>query len=111
MWLLDNNIPLKIAPLLKSVSISCDTAKNRNWTLLKNGKLVAAASKAGFTCILTRDKFFQESASKVLRENPKMAIVLLVLPQGRGRLYVESFQCAWKMNPIVPVPGKVVMWP
>jgi len=28
VWLLDNNIPLKLAPLLESLSVRCDTAKN-----------------------------------------------------------------------------------
>ena len=71
----------------------------------------AAASDAGFTCILTRDKLFQESASKVLKHRPKMAIVLLVLPQGRGRLYLESFKMEWQKKPITPIPGQVVLWP
>ena len=35
MWLLDNNIPLKVASVLKQLSIACDTTKNRNWTELK----------------------------------------------------------------------------
>ena len=111
MWLLDNNLPLKVALLLESFSVRCDTAKNRNWTRLKNGMLVAAASEAGFTCILTRDKLFQESAAQVLKKYPSMAIVLLVLPQGRSRLYLESFKVAWQLKAIAPVPGQVVLWP
>jgi len=40
-----------------------------------------------------------------------MAIVLLVLPQGRGRLYLESFRTGWQKKPITPLPGKMVLWP
>ena len=70
MWLLDANIDVHLASLLKSFQIECDTAANRGWKALSNGHLVKAAVDAGFDCLLTRDRLFGESASRALRLFP-----------------------------------------
>ncbi len=67
MWLLDANVDVHLAPLLRGLGIPCETASSRGWKALTNGELVAAAVVAGFDCIVTRDQSFAESASGVLR--------------------------------------------
>ncbi len=51
MWLLDVNMPRKIAAVLGEFGIEAETAESRGWNDLTNGELVAAA--AGFNCLLT----------------------------------------------------------
>ncbi len=111
MWLLDNNLPRHIIPILEANSIKFETARSRGWARLRNGELVAAASEAGFTCILTRDGLFQSDASKALREHPNMSIVLVTIPQVPGKRYADLFNTAWNSNPIVPLRGQLLHWP
>jgi len=66
MWLLDANVDVHLAPVLREFGVSCDTAANRGWKALENGELVAAAMAAGFDCIVTRDRGFAESAARAL---------------------------------------------
>lgn len=72
MWLLDANVDVHLAPILREFGVPCDTAASRGWKALKNGELVAAA--ADFDCILTRDQLFAESASGALRSFPSLAL-------------------------------------
>jgi len=111
MWLLDKNVPRQIIPILRSFSIALETAQQRNWGKLQNGQLRATASEAGFTCILTRDGLFRKDAGKALKEHPHMAIVLLAIQQMPGKRYGETFRTAWEKSPIVPSPGKLLIWP
>lgn len=111
MWLLDNNVPRQIIPVLQSFSVSFDTAKQRKWGELRNGELLAAASASGFTAILTRDILFREEATKAFKNHPHMAIVLLVIPQMLGKQYAEVFAQAWAKKAIIPVPGQLLIWP
>lgn len=111
MWLLDINIPAQVGPVLRSLGVSFKFAVNQGWGRLTNGDLVEAAHAAGFSCILTKDARFDESAKKSLKKFPKFAIVRLALPQQPGRKYAESFQAAWQKSPIVPIPGQLVIWP
>ena len=110
MWLLDHNLPAKLRPALEGLGIKCETAAKRGWQDLKNGQLVAAASQAGFRCILTRDVRFTESASHSLKKFPDMAIVLLKIPQMRGKNYAAYFVEAWKRRPIEN-PRGFSTWP
>jgi hypothetical protein len=67
MWLLDINIPAQVGPVLKSLNIPFKFAANQGWGRLTNGALVAAASAAGFDCVLTKDARFDESAKRALK--------------------------------------------
>ena len=98
MWLLDHNLPKQLARSLKSLGIECDTAANRGWNDLGNGELLSAASRADFTCILTRDVLFAESASKAMN-------------RFRGREYAAQFRKHWSHSPIIPEPYGMIRWP
>jgi hypothetical protein len=65
MWLLDANMDVHLASVLEELGIACETAAHRGWKALSNGQLVAAAVASGFDCLLTRDRLFGESASRV----------------------------------------------
>ena len=111
MWLLDHNIPQQLADVLKSLGINCDTASNRGWSELQNGELLSAANDAGFTCILTKDSLFAESAARAMNQFSQMAIVLITIPQSRGPQYVEKFLKHWKQSPISTKPQEMIRWP
>jgi predicted nuclease of predicted toxin-antitoxin system len=83
MWLLDVNMPKKLAPLLGGLGIRAECADDRG-NGLPNGTLVEAAVQAGFRCILTRDRLFSESASRALKPFPTFCVVLVTIPQVRG---------------------------
>lgn len=112
MWLLDHNLPRQIFEVFRnSIHIPAETTSNRKWEYLENGDLVRIAVAAGFTCILTKDVRFRESAAKTLLIYPSFSIVLITIKQQRGPLYAEAFLSAWKIAPIKPVPGHLVVWP
>ncbi|MBI3535245.1 MAG: DUF5615 family PIN-like protein [Deltaproteobacteria bacterium] len=110
MWLLDHNLPRQLFEVFRdSIGISVETASNRQWEYLENGDLVRTAVAAGFTCILTKDVRFHESAAKTLLLHPNFSIVLITLKQQRGPLYAKEFLSAWKIKPIQPSPGQLVI--
>ena len=111
MWLLDANVDVHLAAVLKEFGFPCQTTASRGWKALSNGDLVAAAAAAGFRCLLTRDQLFGESASRVLKSFPEFAVVVVTLPQQRWEHYRERFWEAWAESPIQPVPGRLVRWP
>ena len=111
MWLLDANIDVHVAELLRGLGIGCDTAEKRGWKDLSNGRLVAAAVEAGFACLMTRDRLFGDSASRALANHPGFAVLLVTLPQQRSSVYCDSFRSAWQQRAILPRPGTLVMWP
>ena len=67
--------------------------------------------KRGFTCLLTRDRLFGESASKVLKRFPRFSVVLIDIPQVRGAEFAGLFREAWGMRSLLPVPGAMIRWP
>ena len=111
MWLLDVNMPRQLKPLLADLGIAAETASARGWGILVNGDLLEAAEVAGFSCLLTRDRLFGESASRHLKKYPSFAIVVVLLPQVRAPQFLATFKEAWENIPIVPVPGQVQIWP
>ena len=111
MWLLDVNVPRQIVPVLQEFGIDAETAESRGWNVLTNGKLLEAACRAGFLCLLSRDRLFGESAARPLRAFPQIGIVVVALPQIRGRQYAESFRSAWEKCPISPRAGEAIVWP
>src|ERR1700690_485740 len=110
MWLLDANIDVHLEQTLHQLGVSCDTAAKRDWKALSNGDLVSAAVAAGFTCLLTRDQLFGESAARALKAFSTFSVVLVDLPQRPWRAYQEQFLAAWSANPIEPVAGALVHW-
>ena len=111
MWLLDANLDIRICQLLGEFGIEGRTAQSCGWKDLLNGQLVSAAVAAGFTCLLTRDRLFAESASRALKQFPQFAIVLVQLEQQRRSQYLARFRAAISLEPIVPMPGSTIDWP
>jgi hypothetical protein len=111
MWLLDANMPLQVRGVLHEFGVVAESAEYRGWKALKNGELVAAAVAAGFTCILTRDRSFSESAAKNLNHYPDFGVVLVTIAQMRGPEFIAEFQRAWAESPIRPIGGTVVPGP
>lgn len=111
MWLLDHNLPYQLVSVLKSAGIECKTAYDQGWNELQNGEFLSVASRAGFTCILTRDVLFAESAYKEMMRFSNMAIVLITISQCKGKKYAEEFLKHWQDSPISPDQGKMICWP
>ena len=81
MWLLDANMDVHLVTPLSESGIRCESASMRGWKALANGALVTEAVNAGFSCLLTRDGLFGESAAKALKQFPQFAVVPVTLPQ------------------------------
>src|SRR3954463_16630647 len=64
MWLLDANMDVHLVEVLRNFGVASDTAARRGWKALSNGELVSAAVQAGFDCLLTRDRLFEQFAAK-----------------------------------------------
>ena len=111
MWLLDANVPAKLVFLLQEFGIEAVTAQTKGWGGLSNGALLEAASSAGFSCVLTRDRLFGESAARALKKFPAVSVVVINLPQLRERHFLEAFRAAWHTTPALLVPGRVTSWP
>jgi len=111
MWLLDANMDVHILDVLSEVGVPCESAIRRGWRELANGDLVSAASEAGFTCLLTHDRLFAESAAAGLKSAPDFTIIAVHLPQKPWRAYVAQFREAWAREPIVPAAGSIIDWP
>jgi hypothetical protein len=111
MWLLDVNVPRQLKGLLSELGVPADLASQRGWGTLTNGDLLQEAAAAGFTCLLTRDRLFGESASRSVKRYPDVSIVLVVLPQVRASQFLEEFRIAWTKHTIVPSPGQIISWP
>lgn len=111
MWLLDVNMPKKLASVLGEFGIQAHSADDHGWGALSNGALVEAAAHAGFQCVLTRDRLFSESAARTLKRYPGFSVVLVMIPQLRGAEFLEHFRNAWDRDPIQPVAGALVCWP
>ncbi len=58
-----------------------------------------AAASSGFTCILTRDRLFAESAARALVAN-NLSIVVVALPQLREADFLMAFEEAWQREAI-----------
>jgi len=111
MWLLDVNMPRQLKGLLAELGITSETANTQGWGTLVNGKLLEAAAASGFECLLTRDRLFGQSASRLLRRYPNFSIVLVLIPQVGAPQFLASFRAAWDKSPIAPTPGQVQSWP
>jgi predicted nuclease of predicted toxin-antitoxin system len=111
VWLLDANIDVRVCELLAELGIQSRSAESLGWKRLSNGRLVAAAVAGGFSCLLTRDQLFHESAARTLILFPEFAIIVLQLPQGKRSRYLAQFREAWEREPIIPARGRAIRWP
>jgi hypothetical protein len=111
VWLLDANVDVRVCELLNALGVSSSTSESRGWKHLSNGNLVSAAVGGGFTCLLTRDQLFKQSAARTLNLFPQFSIVLLQLRQCKRSQYLAQFREAWVIEAIVPIPGKSISWP
>jgi hypothetical protein len=111
MWLLDANMDVHLVEVLNAFQIASETAASRGWRTLSNGDLVTAATNAGFTCLLTRDRLFGESASRALKLFPNFAVVVINIPQSPWPRYRDAFMQHWNSRPIAPVSGQLIHWP
>jgi hypothetical protein len=111
MWLLDANMDVHIVKLLRELGVNSDTADSRGWKNLQNGELVGKAVVAGFTCLLTRDRRFGESAARALKAFPIFAVVVVTLPQVDSEKHHQQFLAAWRTKPIEPIEGSLIRWP
>jgi predicted nuclease of predicted toxin-antitoxin system len=111
MWLLDVNMPNKLAQALFELGVSAETTHQRGWDALTNARLLEAAVSQGFNCLLTRDRLFAESAARALKRFPHFRVVVVTLPQLREKAFLDAFRKAWDASPILSVPGEVVYWP
>ena len=111
MWLLDANMDVHLYSLLRELGVNAESAAFRGWKALENGQLVSAAIASGFDCLLTRDGLFGESASKALKQFPNFAIVVVTLQQQPWPTYKMSFLNQWRVQPIVPIHGRLTSWP
>jgi hypothetical protein len=99
MWLLDANMDVHLIEILNGLGVNSDT------------DLVAKAAAAGFTCLLTRDRRFGESAARALRAFPSFAVVVVVLPQVDSEMHLKQLRAAWSSQPIEPAAGRLIHWP
>ena len=111
VWLLDANLDIQLEQILTEFGVECSTAQGLGWKALSNGELVSAAVEAGFTCLLTRDRLFAESASRALKKFPQFAVVLLSLPQKKQAAFARTFRATWAIERIVPMVGQTIVWP
>jgi hypothetical protein len=111
MWLLDANMDGHIVELLRELGVSSDSADSRGWKTLQNGELVGTAVSAGFTCLLTRDRRFGQSAARALRAFSSFAVVVVTLPQVDSAKHHQQFLAAWNTRPIEPIAGSLIHWP
>jgi hypothetical protein len=82
----------------------------RHYTL-SNGDLVKVAVDAGFSCMLTRDRLFGESASRALKSFPEFAVFVVNIAQRRWPEYRDQFVARWTERSIEPVAGRLIHWP
>ena len=97
MWLLDVSVPRQIVPVLAEFGIEAETADSRGWDVLTNGKLLEAASRAGFRRLLSRDRLFGQSAARSLLAFSEIAIVIALRLLSSSRRYPSSVDPAtWR---------------
>jgi predicted nuclease of predicted toxin-antitoxin system len=111
VWLLDANLDIRVCGILAEFGIESQTAEARGWKTLSNGHLVAAAVNGEFSCLLTRDQLFAQSAAKTLKGFPDFSIVVVRLKQQKWPAYGKTFRLALQQQIISPVPGRAVLWP
>jgi predicted nuclease of predicted toxin-antitoxin system len=95
--LLDENVPVDLLPLLRSAGHTAESVNFIGWKGVKNGDLLARAL-AEYELFITRDKDF-DPAQLGRYVTPQFGIVLLAIPQQRGRDYAAAFAALWPADP------------
>src|SRR5438034_6380176 len=111
MWLLDANMDVHLLVLLQQFGLKAEATTRRGWKDLNNRDLVSVAVGAGFTCIITQDRLFGETAARALKTHPQFSVVVVHLPQKPWQQYQKDFDAAWSKTRIEPVPGQIIHWP
>jgi len=110
MWLIDENLDVRLHQVLADAGITAHTAEFSGLKGLANGKLLETAARLGYTVILTRDVLYAQDSGFLQGQHPTIAIIIVkvTIPQNR---ICEWFRDELQATPIQPVPGKVVVWP
>ncbi len=67
--LLDENVPVDILPVLRSLGIDAESVNFIGWKGLQNGELIVRARQQ-FNLLLTRDQDFDEESSVITQNRP-----------------------------------------
>jgi predicted nuclease of predicted toxin-antitoxin system len=95
--LLDENVPVDLLPFLRSAGHAAESVNFIGWKGVKNGDLLTRAC-ADFDLFITRDNDF-DAAQLGRYVTPQFGIVLLAIPQQRGRDYAAAFAALWPADP------------
>ena len=95
--LLDENAPVDLLPFLHSAGHTAESVNFIGWKGVKNGDLLTRA-RADFDLFITRDKDF-DAAQLGRYVTPQFRIILLAIPQQRGRDYAAAFVALWPTDP------------
>jgi predicted nuclease of predicted toxin-antitoxin system len=95
--LLDENVPVDLLPFLRAAGHMAESVNFTGWKGVKNGDLLTRA-RAAYDLFITRDKDF-DPAQLGRHVTPQFGIVLLAIPQQRGRDYAAAFAALWPANP------------
>lgn len=88
--LFDHSVPRGVAQALKGHVVT--KTKDRGWSTLSNGNLLAAAEEAGFDLLLTADKNMRYQQNFTGR---RIALIVLSTPQWPVvRLHLEKIAAA-----------------
>ncbi len=110
MWLIDENLDIRLHQVLSKFSIIAHTAKFAGLNGLANGKLLEAAERLGYSTILTRDSLYATDSGFLKGTYPQIAIVVVEykIPQQQ---FLEWFENQFRTSPITAVAGNVIVWP
>lgn len=106
--LLDENVPVDLLPFLRSAGYTAESVNFIGWKGVKNGDLLLRA-QAEFNLFITRDKDF-DPTQLGRYVTPQFGIVLLGIPQQRGRDYAAAFAALWPID-AEPLLGQTTRLP
>ena len=109
--LVDHNLPPAVAKILVKHGFDCSTAAAKGWSALTNGELIQVAVDGGFEGIIAKDIRFHLDGQVVLKKHPKFAIVIVALPQAKKGIYLSAMEERLHTTKLIPVLGKVLVWP
>ena len=110
MWLIDENLNVRLHQVLNDLGVTAQSASYAGFNGMKNGELLSAAKKAGFTAILTRDNLYAQDSGFLSGAFGDIGIVAIEVrvPQDT---FLTWFRQEFASNPVQPIAGKVVIWP
>jgi len=110
MWLIDENLDVRLYKVLSEFGIEARTAEFANLKGLDNGRLLRAAESKGYNTILTRDILYHQDSgfNPSLYPNIGIVVVRITVPQKQ---FVDWFKSEFQKTPIEPKIGQVLVWP